>query len=155
MKKINVFCLLVALLFGTVACSRSAGDLMNDFRYEADAEYVHVPTWLTRLGMSVIPGNIASKLTGPMSVEVLDLGSCSSRVRRNFAKRVQRSSFDGYERLLETSTSGDKSVILFKTKGNAVTELLVISVDERDSAASMVRIKGKFDRSELDRLLNE
>ena len=57
-------------------------------------------------------------------------------------KKVQKLSKKGYEQMVNSNEDGEKAQILVKTKDDAITEMLVISIDGNECA--LVQICGNI-----------
>lgn len=79
------------------------------------------------------------------AVRVADLSSCSEKVIAQFAEDVERCELGGYEVLTEVHDDGDDARILVRKDGDAITEMVVISVGD-DPA--IVQIEGKITEEE-------
>ena len=79
------------------------------------------------------------------AVRVADLSGCSEKVIAQFAEDVERCELGGYEVLTEVHDDGDDARILVRKDGDAITEMVVISVGD-DPA--IVQIEGKITEEE-------
>ena len=94
-----------------------------------------------------IPG-----LKGTDSVQVLDLSSCSSNIKDDFAKKVKTLKDEGYETLVRSNENGENVRVLVKIKNEEIRELVVISTG---NDSSLVKIKGKFKKSDIAKLTDK
>lgn len=135
-------------------------DILESFRNEPNAEFVHVPKFLLKIGTTFARVNaddtderqalkLASKIN---SVKVLDLDDCSQNVKARFTEETENLEDKGYESLIRINDDGENVRIFLRRNKDSITELLIL--DSSDDDLSMVQLKGKIKESEIGRLIN-
>lgn len=112
----------IALLLSAsmlTACAGGAGDIISDFKDRKNAEYVHVPKMLMKIGMAMAVKDdeedmeIARHIS---SVKVLDMEECNAETKREFTETIDRLEFDGYELLVVNNGHDDCMMVMVKGK---------------------------------------
>ena len=85
------------------------------------------------------------------SVQVLDLDGCAPDVKLRFNSLAEKLNDDKYEVLLKTNEKDEKTRILARIKGDAIRELVFVSMGEDPT---IVRIKGKIKPEDVQKLVN-
>ena len=92
-------------------------------------------------------------LKGVSSVEVLNVGDCSKKVKRQFMNRLNETDdLNNYSLLLKNSDGGENTRIYAKEKNGNISEMVVITWDRND--ATLVRMKGKISPDSLQPVLS-
>lgn len=150
-RLIGIMALLLAL---QSVWAGNVGGVFNEFKDAKHADYVYVSPFLMKLGKMFMRNE--DKETYDMvrnvsSVQVLDLEECSTAVKQRFTRRIARLNRNGYETMVRVNDEGEKVGILTKTKGDVIREMLIVCSGQDDCV--LVRIKGKFKESDIDKLV--
>lgn len=149
MKRIMTLLLIMATAMQMVS-AKSLGRLIEDYRYQKNAEYFHVTPLLmkmarTAMGHKARPceeGRLVRKIK---SIRTLDLEECSADVKRRFSADVQKLEMNEYEPLVTSCDDGETVKIMMKAKGDVIRELVIICSDCNDCALMWVNCKVKKD----------
>ena len=159
MKK--AFIILCMAIAAQTACAQGVNTIINKYKSEPRAEYVHVPKLLMKLG-AMGTKNEADDIEDRAklafmkhisSITVLDLEDCSDRVRRNFTKDVGKLSLEGYETVMEATDDGEKVRMVAKKEGDLIREFLILVTD--DDECALIQFKGEITQEDVDKLLKE
>lgn len=151
---------IIALLLSASMLSACAGgprDVFSEFKDKKNAEYVHVPRMLVKMGMALAKNVDGDEnmdiLRHISSVKVLDMEECDTEAKREFAEAVGQLRFDGYELLTRVKDETDNVSVYVRKKGSYIRELLVVNSGRDD--CMMVSVKGKIHEKDINRLLQE
>lgn len=159
MKKLFLtMCLVIA---AHTAFAQTAGSLIDQFKNEPKAEFVHIPRLMMALGKIVAKSciddeddrksyDIVKKIS---SMRVLDLGYCPSDTKQRFRNALGNLNTKGYEELVRVNDDGENTRILTKMKGGKICELLILNGGSDD--CTIVEIKGEIRTGDLNRLMND
>lgn len=159
MKKLFLtMCLVIA---AQTAFAQTAGSLIDQFKNEPKAEFVHIPRLMMALGKAAIKSNIDDEddlegynlIKNISSIHVLDLEECSPQVRKRFAEAAGKLQTKGYEELMRANGDGETTRILLKKKGKIIRELLILNGGKDGGEA--VQIKGNISMDDIDRLVKD
>lgn len=141
MKKIfTLFALM--LLLATNSLAQTATDIFNEFKDKPNVQFVSLPKTLMSLAANGVEDNNKKELLKKMdSIVVLSIEDDDQLVKQ-FEKKVKNLSKKGYEQMVNSNDDGEKAQILVKTKGDAITEMLVISIEDNECA--LVQICGNI-----------
>lgn len=129
--------------------AKSLGRLIEDYRYQKNAEYVHVTPLLmkmarTAMGHDALTGEEGRLVRKIKSIRTLDLEECSADVKHRFSADVQKLEMSGYEPLVTTRDDGETVKIMMKAKGDVIRELVIICSDSDDCALVWLNCKVKM-----------
>ncbi|MDR1919555.1 MAG: DUF4252 domain-containing protein [Tannerellaceae bacterium] len=104
-------------------------------------------------------GSLSLKLAGIFtdtfgveSIEVLEFGSCSEEVKKDFAQAVKSLKDAAFETVVNSSKEGERAKILLRIQDDVIRELVVLS---SGNSPAMVRIKGNIKKSDVEKVINE
>lgn len=132
-----------------MASAKSLGRLIEDYRYQKNAEYVHVTPLLMKMARTAMGHDARSGEEGRLvrkikSIRTLDLEECSADVKHRFSADVQKLEMSGYEPLVTTRDDGETVKIMMKAKGDVIRELVIICSDSDDCALVWLNCKVKM-----------
>lgn len=148
MKRIMTLLLILATAM-QMASAKSLGRLIEDYRYQKNAEYVHVTPLLMKMAWTAMGHDARSGEKGRLvrkikSIRTLDLEECSADVKHGFSADVQKLEMSGYEPLVTTRDDGETVKIMMKAKGDVIRELVIICSDSDDCALVWLNCKVKM-----------
>ena len=141
MKKIfTLFALM--LLLATNSMAQTATDIFNEFKDKPNVQFVSLPKTLMSLAANGVEDENKKELLKKMdSIVILSIEDDAKLVEQ-FEKKIKNLSKKGYEQMVNSNDDGEKAQILVKTKGDAITEMLVISIEDNECA--LVQICGNI-----------
>lgn len=148
MKRIMTLLLILATAM-QMASAKSLGRLIEDYRYQKNAEYVHVTPLLMKMARTAMGHDARTGEEGRLvrkikSIRTLDLEECNADVKRRFSADVQKLEMSGYEPLVTTRDDGETVKIMMKAKGDVIRELVIICSDSDDCALVWLNCKVKM-----------
>lgn len=148
MKRMMTLLLILATAM-QMASAKSLGRLIEDYRYQKNAEYVHVTPLLMKMAWTAMGHDARSGEEGRLvrkikSIRTLDLEECSADVKHRFSADVQKLEMSGYEPLVTTRDDGETVNIMMKAKGDVIRELVIICSDNDDCALVWLNCKVKM-----------
>lgn len=156
MKRMMTLLLILAAVM-QMASAKSLGRLIEDYRYQKNAEYVHVTPLLMKMAWTAMGHDARSGEEGRLvrkikSIRTLDLEECSADVKHRFSADVQKLEMSGYEPLVTTRDDGETVKIMMKAKGDVIRELVIICSDSDDCA--LVWLNCKVRMNEIQSLVD-
>ena len=149
MKKIIMMFALM-LMATTNLMAQTADDIFNEFKDKPNVQFVNLPKALMSLAANGVEDQDKKDLLKKMdSMRVLDIED-DAQLLKQFEKKVQTLSKKGYEQMVNSNDDGEKAQVLVKTKGDAITEMLVISIDGTEGA--MIQICGNIRPEDVNKL---
>ena len=144
---------LLLLCLGMPALAQ--GDaLFDEFKRERNAEYIKISAIVTAMGKLFMGNEPEDKFAKKVrTVRVLDMEKCSAGVKRRFDRRVAALAHKGYETMVRVNDDGEKVHIYARIKNKVIRELLIACSEEKD--CTLVQIKGRFNRDDIARVVNE
>lgn len=141
MKKIfTLFAL--TLLLATNSMAQTAADIFNEFKDKPNVQFVSLPKTLMSLAANGVEDENKKELLKKMDSIVIMSIEDDDQLVKQFEKKVKNLSKKGYEQMVNSNDDGEKAQILVKTKGDAITEMLVISIE--DDECALVQICGNI-----------
>ena len=149
MKKI-IFTLVLMLTAATNLSAQTVDDIFNAFKDKPNVQFVNIPKALMSMASGAVEDNEKKELLKKMdSLRVLGIEG-DEDLAKQFQEKVQKLSKKGYEQMVNSNEDGEKAQILVKTKDDAITEMLVISIDGNECA--LVQICGNIRPEDVQKL---
>lgn len=149
MKKI-ILMLTLMFMAATNLSAQTANDIFNAFKDKPNVQYVNLPKAMMSLAAGAMEEKEGNELLKKMdSMRVLNIENDAELIKQ-FEEKVKKLSKKGYEQMVNSNDDGEKAQILVKTKGKAITEMLVISIEPDECA--MVQICGNIRPEDVQKL---
>lgn len=149
MKKI-IFTLVLMMTAATNLSAQTVDDIFNAFKDKPNVQFVNIPKALMSMASGAVEDNEKKELLKKMdSLRVLGIEG-DEDLAKQFQEKVQKLSKKGYEQMVNSNEDGEKAQILVKTKDDAITEMLVISIDGNECA--LVQICGNIRPEDVKKL---
>lgn len=142
MKKAVIYLFLFTLSFS--ASSKTLDDILSEFSKAPHAEKVNFRKFLfSSLKIANWDGKGINKKVSSMSI--LDLESCSTDIKFQFAQQIENMEMDGYELLMKMKDDHDNVLIISKSEKEKVKEMIIITVND----PAIIKLKGDFTPDDL------
>lgn len=142
--KLKIVALMLLMAVSLPLYATDAGSIIGRFRKEPGAEYVGMPRFVMTIA-ALFSGDPAARSV--KSVQVLDMGGCSSAVKERFFKAVSSLANNGYEDYVRVRENGENVRILAKGNDAYIRDMLVLCQDSSDCV--LVRLTGKIRLDEM------
>jgi len=120
--------------------------LFSEFGVEKNIERVKIN------GFVMTFANFFSDTKGVTGIEACNFENCEDAVKQRFNEAIRQIKDNGYETMVSTSEGGAKTKILVKIKDDVIHELVVLKGGDDPT---LVRIKGKIKREDIQKIANE
>lgn len=126
--------------------------LFKEFSDAPNVENVKLDKSMMALAKPFAKGDDLGGVKDIDSLQVLDLSKCSSEIKDKFAEKVKTLNIEGYETLVRSNENGENVRVLVKMNNGDISELVVVTTGKE---AALVKIKGKFNKSDISKLTNK
>ena len=145
---------LLLLCASLTSVAQTGDDLFREFKREPNATYMKIPPFVTALGKIFMGDDPDAQMAKKVSsVRILDMDLCPAGVKRRFERRINALSRKGYETMAHINEDGERLHIYARAEDDVVRELLIARSEE--GSCTLVQVKGKFDRKDIDVLMDE
>ncbi len=150
MKKKMILILALFISTTTSMMAQSIDDLFNEFKDKPNVEYIDVPKAMMGFAASSIKEEKGADLMKEIdSIRILSMEN-NNEQKTQFEQRVKALTKKHYEQMVNSNDDGEKAQILVKTKGESITEMLIICIDNDECA--LVQICGKIRPEDIQKL---
>jgi len=149
MKKIVL--VIVLLMAGLMRLSAQSIDgLFKAFKGKDHVECVEIPKMLISVAKGFVKNEEGGKILKKVKhVRILDIED-DAALCTQFADMARTLNKKGYETLVSSNEDQEKNLVLVKTKGDAIVEVVVLDIEPTE--CSLVQVKGKFNSSDIHQL---
>lgn len=155
---------LLLAMFAIAAClsaqAQQSDFIFNKFKNAKPAEYVVVDQSMLNAsqgkGLNVMEGKI--QLGGEIpknisSIKVLDLGKCKKKVQKGVFSCANSLQGQGYETLVSVMEQDSKALILSRSEGDNIVEILIYRFDKEDNDCALVQFRGSIKKQDLEEIM--
>lgn len=139
-------------LVAQLSLGQNIEKLFKEFSDAPNVENVKLDKSMMTLAKSFAKGDDLGGVKDIDSLQVLDLSKCSSEIKDKFAEKVKTLNAEGYETLVRSNENGENVRVLVKMNNEDISELVVVTTGKE---AALVKIKGKFNKSDISKLTNK
>jgi hypothetical protein len=127
-------------------CQKNVDKLFNEFANLKDVDKVDVGK------ITLTIANMFGDTFGVEGVEVLNFNRCSDNIKAKFAESTQKLKDSAYETMINLSENGQRTKVLVQIKDDIINEMVVVTSGD---SPTLVRIKGKIKKSDLEKVVND
>lgn len=151
-------------MFAIAAClsaqAQQSDFIFNKFKNAKAAKYVVVDQSMLNAcqgkGLNVKEGKI--QLGGDIFknisfIKVLNLGKCKKKVQKGVFSRANSLQGQGYETLVSAAEEGSKALILGRSEGDNIVEILIYRFDKKDNDCALVQLCGSIKKQDLEEIM--
>lgn len=139
-------------LVAQLSLGQNIEKLFKEFSDAPNVENVKLDKSMMALAKPFAKGDDLGGVKDIDSLQVLDLSKCSSEIKDKFAEMVKTLNAEGYETLVRSNENGENVRVLVKMNNGDISELVVVTTGKE---AALVKIKGKFNKSDISKLTNK
>ena len=139
-------------LVAQLSLGQNIEKLFKEFSDAPNVENVKLDKSMMALAKPFAKGDDLGGVKDIDSLQVLDLSKCSSEIKDKFAEKVKTLNAEGYETLVRSNENGENVRVLVKMNNGDISELVVVTTGKE---AALVKIKGKFNKSDISKLTNK
>ena len=155
---------LLLAMFAIAAClsaqAQQSDFIFNKFKNAKPAEYVVVDQSMLNAsqgkGLYVMEGKIQLRGEIPKnisSIMVLDLGKCKKKVQKGVFSCANSLQGQGYETLVSVMEQDSKALILSRSEGDNIVEILIYRFDKEDNDCALVQFRGSIKKQDLEEIM--
>ena len=149
MKKI-LFAIVCAFTCITGLSAQTVDDLFKEFKDKNNVECVNIPKALLSMAPAVVKKEKGSDLIKKIdNIRILNIEN-DDALCKEFKARAANLNKKGYETMVNSNEDNEKTLILVKTKGDVISEMVILDLEP--SECSLIQLKGKFSSNDINGL---
>jgi len=125
---------------------KNVNQLFSEFSNHANANKVSIG------GIMMKIAGLFKDTIGVESIDVLDFGECDNDTKERFSQAIKSLKDTSFETLVNSNENGNRTKVMLNIKDEVVREIVVLV---SGNEPTMVRIKGKIKKSDIEKLVNE
>ena len=146
MKKI-LFAIVCAFTCITSLSAQTVDDLFKEFKDKNNVECVNIPKALLSMAPVVVKKQKGSDLIKKIdNIRILNIEK-DDALCKEFKARAANLNKKGYETMVNSNEDNEKTLVLVKTKGKTISEMVILSLEP--SECSLIQMKGKFNSNDI------
>ena len=146
MKKI-LFAIVCAFTCITGLSAQTVDDLSKEFKDRNNVECVNIPKALLSMAPAVMKKEKGSDLVKKIDhIRILNIEN-DDALCKEFKARAANLNKKGYETMVNSNEDNEKTLVLVKTKGKTISEMVILALEP--SECSLIQLKGKFNSNDI------
>lgn len=143
--------IIVWLFAGMLSMSaQTVDELFKEYKDKKHVECIEIPKAMMAFAKGFVKndgdGDIVKKIN---SMKVLTIEN-DADLCKEFASKATKLDKNGYETMVNSNEDNEKALILVKTKGETITEMVILSIEP--SECTLVQLKGKLKSSDINKI---
>ena len=146
MKKI-LFAIVFTFTCITGLSAQTVDDLFKEFKDKNNVECVNIPKALLSMTPAVMKKEKGSDLVKKIDhIRILNIEN-DDALCKEFKARAANLNKKGYETMVNSNEDNEKTLVLVKTKGKTISEMVILALEP--SECSLIQLKGKFNSNDI------
>ena len=146
MRKI-IFAIVCAFTCITGLSAQTVDDLFKEFKDKNNVECVNIPKALLSMAPVVMKKEKGSELIKKIdNIRILNIEN-DDALCKEFKARAANLNKKGYETMVNSNEDNEKTLVLVKTKGKTISEMVILALEP--SECSLIQLKGKFNSNDI------
>ena len=154
MKKL-IFTIVCAFIGITSLSAQTVDDIFKEFKDKQGVECIEIPKALMSMASGMVKKESGSDLVKKIDhIRILNIEDQPDLCQK-FSEKTANLKKKGYETMVNSNEDDEKTLILVKTKGETISEMVIINIEPTE--CSLIQMRGKFsskDIKELDSSFN-
>ncbi len=146
MRKI-IFAIVCVFTCITGLSAQTVDDLFKEFKDKNNVECVNIPKALLSMAPAVMKKEKGSDLVKKIDhIRILNIEN-DDALCKEFKARAANLNKKGYETMVNSNEDNEKTLVLVKTKGKTISEMVILALEP--SECSLIQLKGKFNSNDI------
>lgn len=142
-----LFAIVYAFTCITSLSAQSVNDLFKEFKDKHNVEYVEIPKAMMSMASAIVKKEKGADLIKKIDhVRILSIEG-DGALCKEFNARAASLSKKGYVTMVNNNEDNEKALILVKTKGKKIIEMVIFDLEP--SECSLIQLKGKFTSNDI------
>lgn len=153
MKK-YLLCLVLVIAVWQMSYAQNVDQFIKNVSNTENIDHVKIGRFMMSLGKMFGGVSDMPVARGVHSLEVYDISCCSAKLKQDLKSQINNlKDGDGYETLIQAKSKGDNVRIMVKKKKDVISDLVILCMDDEDSA--IVKLSGKIKEKDIAELVNK
>ena len=127
--------------------AQTVDDLFKEFKDKNNVECVNIPKALLSMAPAVMKKEKGSDLVKKIDhIRILNIEN-DDALCKEFKARAANLNKKGYETMVNSNEDNEKTLVLVKTKGKTISEMVILALEP--SECSLIQLKGKFNSNDI------
>ena len=149
MRKI-LFAIVCAFTCITGLSAQTVDDLFKEFKDKNNVEIVNIPKAMLEMAPTMMKKEKGSDLVKKIDhIRILNIEN-DDALCKEFKARAANLNKKGYETMVNSNEDNEKTLVLVKTKGDVISEMVILALEP--SECSLIQLKGKFSSNDINGL---
>ena len=130
--------------------AQTVDDLFKEFNDKNNVECINIPKVMLSMAPAVMKKEKGSDLIKKIDhIRILSIEN-NDALCKEFKAKAANLNKKGYETMVNSNEDNEKTLILVKTKGDVISEMVILALEP--SECSLIQLKGKFSSNDINGL---
>lgn len=146
MKKL-IFTIVCAFIGMTSLSAQTVDDIFKEFKDKQGVECVEIPKALMSMASGMVKKESGSDLVKKIDhIRILNIEDQPDLCQK-FSEKTANLKKKGYETMVNSNEDDEKTLILVKTKGETISEMVIINIEPTE--CQLIQMRGKFSSKDI------
>ena len=142
-----LFAIVCTITCMTSLSAQTVDDLFNEFKDKQGVECIEIPKALMSMASGMVKKESGSDLVKKIDhIRILNIENQSDLCHK-FREKAANLKKKGYETMVNSNEDDEKTLILVKTKGESISEMVILNIEPTE--CSLIQMKGKFSSKDI------
>ena len=130
--------------------AQTVDDLFKEFKDKNNVECINIPKVMLSMAPAVMKKEKGSDLIKKIDhIRILSIEN-DDALCKEFKAKAANLNKKGYETMVNSNEDNEKTLILVKTKGDHISEMVILDIEPRE--CSLIQLRGKFSPTDIKSL---
>jgi hypothetical protein len=125
---------------------KNVSQVFNEFSSYADANKISIGGFMMKIA------GIFEDTMGVEKIDILNFDNHDNHTKERFSEAIKSLKDPSFETIINSNENGERVKVMIRIKDEVIRELVVLT---SGNDPTMVRIKGKIKKSDIERIINQ
>ena len=149
MKKL-IFTIVCAFIGMTSLSAQTVDDLFKEYKDKKGVECIQIPKAMMSMSSGMVKEKDGKDIIKKIDhIRILNIEN-QPALCREFSEKAIQLKKKGYETMVNSNEDNEKTLILVKTKGDYISEMVILDIEPKE--CSLIQLRGKFSPTDIKSL---
>lgn len=149
MKKL-IFTIVCAFIGMTSLSAQTVDDLFKEYKDKKGVECIQIPKAMMSMASGMVKEKDGKDIIKKIDhIRILNIEN-QPALCREFSEKAIQLKKKGYETMVNSNEDNEKTLILVKTKGDYISEMVILDIEPKE--CSLIQLRGKFSPTDVKSL---
>lgn len=143
----TIACVITSII---VMTAQTVDDLFKEYKDKKGVECIQIPKAMMSMASGIVKEKDGKDIIKKIDhIRILNIEN-QPALCREFSEKAIQLKKKGYETMVNSNEDNEKTLILVKTKGDHISEMVILDIEPRE--CSLIQLRGKFSPTDIKSL---